>query len=172
MTDSEWVRAAVAQYEGPLLRYALRISGDLETARDIVQDTFLKLCRAERPEVEAHLAQWLYTVCRNRALDLVRKEGRMNHVHTEVADMPDGRDALPAAPVERAEALGRVLALLATLPPRQQEVIRLKFQEGLSYKEIAGITQLTANHVGVIIHEGIKSLRARLGASPRVAREA
>ena len=170
MTDSEWVRAAVAQYETPLLRYALRLCRDLEAARDIVQDTFLKLCRAPRPEVEPHLAQWLYTVCRNRALDVVRKEGRMNHVHTEVADMASDRPP-PAAPVERAEAYGRVLALLATLPPRQQEVIRLKFQEGLSYKEIAGITQLTANHVGVIIHEGIKTLRARLGATPRVVRE-
>jgi RNA polymerase sigma factor (sigma-70 family) len=171
VTDSEWVRAAVAQYEAPLIRYALRICRDLEAARDVVQDTFLKLCRAPRPEVEPHLAQWLYTVCRNRALDVVRKEGRMNHVHTEVADMASDRPP-PAAPLERAEAYGRVLALLATLPPRQQEVIRLKFQEGLSYKEIAGITQLTANHVGVIIHEGIKTLRARLGATPRVAREA
>ena len=95
----------------------------------------------------------------------------MQPVHTEVADLAD-RSAVPHAPAERAEAYGRVLVLLATLPPRQQEVIRLKFQEGLSYKEIAGITQLTANHVGVIIHEGIKTLRARLGATPRVAREA
>ena len=94
----------------------------------------------------------------------------MNPVHTEVAELAGGRNA-PDAPLERAEAYGRVLALLATLPARQQEVIRLKFQEGLSYKEIAGITQLTANHVGVIIHEGIKTLRARLGAPPRVARE-
>jgi RNA polymerase sigma factor (sigma-70 family) len=171
VTDSEWVRAAVAQYEAPLIRYALRFSGDLETARDIVQDTFLKLCRAARPEVEPHLAQWLYTVCRNRAVDLCRKEGRMQPVHTEVADLAD-RSAAPHAPSERAEAYGRVLVLLATLPPRQQEVLRLKFQEGLSYKEIAGITQLTANHVGVIIHEGIQTLRARLGAAPRLAREA
>jgi RNA polymerase sigma factor (sigma-70 family) len=172
VTDSEWVRAAVAQYEGPLIRYALRFTLDAETARDIVQDTFLKLCRADRPEVEAHLAQWLYTVCRNRALDLCRKEGRMHHVNVEVAEMASDRNAAPAAGLEQAEALGRVLALLATLPPRQREVIRLKFQEGLSYKEIAGITQLTANHVGVIIHEGIKTLRARLGATPRMAREA
>jgi len=172
VTDSEWVRAAVAQYEAPLIRYALRFSGDLETARDIVQDTLLKLCRADRSEVEPHLAQWLYTVCRNRAVDVGRKEGRMNHSHTEVADLASERDAAPHAPAERAESYRRVLALLATLPPRQQEVIRLKFQEGLSYKEIAGITQLTANHVGVIIHEGIKTLRARLGATPRVAREA
>lgn len=171
MTDSEWVRAAVAQYEGPLIRYALRFSGDVDTARDIVQDTFLKLCRADRTEVEAFLAQWLYTVCRNRALDVCRKEGRMNHVNAEVAEMASERIA-PTAALERGETMSRVLAHLALLPPRQQEVIRLKFQEGLSYKEIAGITQLTANHVGVIIHEGIKTLRARLGATPRMAREA
>jgi RNA polymerase sigma-70 factor (ECF subfamily) len=47
-------------------------------------------------------------------------------------------------------------------------VLRLRFQEGLSYKEIAGVMQLTVSHVGVLIHNGLKSLRARLDA-PRLA---
>ena len=77
VTQSEWVREALHQFEGPLVRYAQRITGDLEAARDVVQDTFLKLCREDPATVDGHLSQWLFTVTRNRALDVHRKERRM-----------------------------------------------------------------------------------------------
>jgi RNA polymerase sigma-70 factor (ECF subfamily) len=173
VTDSDWVRAAVAEFEAPLLRYALRFThGELDGARDIVQDSFLRLCRASRSEVDGHLAQWLFTVCRNRALDLYRKEGRMNEVSPPSPDYAVSPQAGPTVALERSETIGSVLALVATLPHRQQECIRLKFQQGLSYKEISGITTFTVSYVGVLIHEGMKTLRVRLGAAPRVARRA
>ncbi|MCA9437915.1 MAG: sigma-70 family RNA polymerase sigma factor, partial [Candidatus Omnitrophica bacterium] len=80
MTDKEWIRQALAEYEGPLLRYVHRMVGDLETARDVVQDAFLKLCSSRPEKVRDHVAPWLYTVCRNRALDIQRKESRMNPI--------------------------------------------------------------------------------------------
>jgi RNA polymerase sigma factor (sigma-70 family) len=49
------------------------------------------------------------------------------------------------------------------LPPRQQEVIQLKFQNDLSYQEIAEITKTSANNVGVLIHTALKTLRQRYG---------
>ena len=49
-----------------------------------------------------------------------------------------------------------------TLPANQQEVIRLKFQHGLSYKQIAEVTQLSVSNVGFLIHAGLKTLRQRL----------
>ncbi|HVW37914.1 MAG TPA: sigma factor, partial [Pirellulales bacterium] len=63
-TPSDWLRSVVARYEGPLVRYAARITGDAERARDVVQDTFLRLCEQDRAELDGRLAQWLYTVCR------------------------------------------------------------------------------------------------------------
>ncbi len=42
-TSAEVVQSALEQYEGPLTRYALRLTGNLETAQDVVQDTFLRL---------------------------------------------------------------------------------------------------------------------------------
>ena len=74
---SSWVHAALERYEQPLIRYAARFTGDVERAREVVQDTFLKLCAADRAKVESRLAPWLYTVCRNRALDVRDKEVRM-----------------------------------------------------------------------------------------------
>jgi RNA polymerase sigma-70 factor (ECF subfamily) len=53
------------------------------------------------------------------------------------------------------------LRIVGTLPPRQQEVIQLKFQNDLSYQQIAEIMQTTANNVGVLLHTAIKTLRER-----------
>jgi hypothetical protein len=64
-------------YTMPLIRYAAHIIGDIERAREVVQDTFLKLCHQRPAQIRTHLTQWLYTVCRNRALDVRRKERRM-----------------------------------------------------------------------------------------------
>jgi RNA polymerase sigma-70 factor (ECF subfamily) len=165
--DAAWISAAVAQYEVRLTQYAARLLRDPDRARDVVQDTFLKLWTVDRTEVEAHLSQWLFRVCRNRALDVAKKEVRMrpmdeNHMQVLPAPPP------PTSEHQRAEDArsdnAGVLAMLDELPDKQQEVIRLKFQAGLSYKEIAEVMDLTANHVGVLIHNAIKAIREKLNA--------
>ena len=160
--DADWVREAVAAHEAALLRYARRLVGEPERARDVVQDTFLRLCREDRASLDGHLREWLFTVCRHRAMDVHRKERRMRQPDTTLPDPATAPEADPSARLARRETTHRALALLATLPERQQEVLRLRFQEGLSYREIAGVQQLTVSHVGVLIHNAMKTLRARL----------
>ncbi len=70
-SKAEWIKKALHRYERPLLRYAARITGNAEAARDVVQETFLRLCSAKREKVEDHLAAWLYTVARNHALNVL-----------------------------------------------------------------------------------------------------
>lgn len=163
---AEHVRAAVARYVGPLTRYAMLITGDLELARDVVQDTFMRLCVEKPGRVDSHLAQWLFTVCRNRALDVQRKQSRMEPSSESALNLQESPDPSPAIQVERREAVGEVLALIAMLPPNQQEVVRLKFQNGLSYREISGITNLTVSNVGFLIHTALKTIRRQLPAEP------
>ena len=159
-----WIHAILERFEGPLLRYAARITGDLERARDVVQETFVRLCAQERADVDGHEAEWLFTVCRHRALDVQRKERRMTPTDDEtIHDCPSG-DPSPAALAERDDAHSHVLRALGSLPANQQEVIRLKFQNGLSYREISRITNLTETNVGFLIHTGLKGLRYRLRA--------
>ena len=68
---------------------------------------------------------------------------------------------MPYEQLEQKEATGFLLRIVATLPPRQQEVIQLKFQNDLSYQQIAEITKTTANNVGVLIHTALRTLRQR-----------
>ena len=75
----------------------------------------------------------------------------------------------PDAAAERSEGAARVLRALADLPANQREVLRLKFQHGLSYGEISGVTRLSVSNVGFLIHVGLKTLRQRLGDAAQAA---
>ena len=85
--QSEFIKRALEQYESPLIHYALRLTGNLDRARDVVQDTFLKLCRQPCGSFDGNLARWLFTVCRNGAFDLLRKERRMTTA-VELSEQP------------------------------------------------------------------------------------
>jgi RNA polymerase sigma-70 factor (ECF subfamily) len=152
------VEQALSRYEGPLMRYAFRLTGSRFMAEDVVQDTFLRLCKADRAKVEHHLATWLYTVCRNRAMDLHRKERRMDRMGSDATRLPSLDVPLPAQ-AEAADEHAAVRGALAELSVQQQEVVRLKFQMGLSYKEISEVTGLTVSNVGYHIHAALQRVR-------------
>ena len=159
--NADWLREVIARWEGPLVRYAARVAHDLDLGRDAVQETFLRLCRLnddERSEVAGHLARWLFTVCRSRALDAKRKESRMSAV-LDLDERTSPGFVPPDELLERRETEDRAIALLDRLPDNQQEVIRLKFQNDLSYREIADITGHSVSNVGFLLHTGIKRLR-------------
>src|SRR5207237_3200973 len=148
------------RFEIPLLQYARRITGDREQARDVVQETFIKFQRngaLRRDEP----ATWLFTVCRNAALNVCRKERRMMYVDEEVIEAHKSEEPMPFDQLEQKEATGFLLRIVGTLPPRQQEVLQLKFQNDLSYQQIAEIMQTTANNVGVLLHTALRTLRQR-----------
>ena len=148
------------RFEIPLLQFATRITGDRERARDVVQETFVKLQNNgafQNPEP----ATWLFTVCRNGALNVCRKERRVMFLDEEIIESQRDEQPMPFERMEQREASGFLMKILATLPPRQQEVLQLKFQNDLSYQEIAEITKTTKNSVGVLIHTALKTLRQK-----------
>jgi RNA polymerase sigma-70 factor (ECF subfamily) len=213
-----WAREVVARYEGPLLRYARRLTGCAELAREAVQETLMRcwgderwrrngswpLCdHGSRPGAEArstrrgheghegrtetepasHLANWLFAVCRTRAIDALRKERQMtriaeledeaigrgqratargSHERTPRSRAGDSATSSPAEVVETRDSAAAALRVLEALPLRQQEVVVLKFQGGFSYAEIAAVTGLSVSNVGFLMHVALKTLRARL----------
>jgi RNA polymerase sigma factor (sigma-70 family) len=151
------------RFEIPLLQYAVQITGDRERARDVVQETFIKFQRNGALRREDEPATWLFTVCRNAALNVCRKERRMTYLDEELIEARESEQPMPFEQLEQKEATGFLLRIVATLPSRQQEVIQLKFQNDLSYRQIADIMQTTANNVGVLLHTALKTLRQRYG---------
>jgi RNA polymerase sigma-70 factor (ECF subfamily) len=151
---SRWIVEALELHESSLIRYARWILQDLESAREVVQETFLRLCKEDPARVEGHLAQWLFTVCRNLAFDARKKEARMTPLgDTEIAVAPDMEDR---------RAVSQILQVVETLPKNQREVIYLKFQCDLSYKEISEITKLSVTNVGFLIHSAVRAIRKQM----------
>lgn len=163
--DARWIAGVLDEHGDALLRYAGRLTADAQQARDIVQDTFLRLCGQSRRGLEDRLRPWLFAVCRNLAVDLRKKESRTVELTQTIADSSACvRDAPePFAAHMQAETESEAIAFLAALPGNQQEVIRLKIQEDFSYREIAHITGLSESNVGYLIHTGLKTLRLKMG---------
>jgi RNA polymerase sigma-70 factor (ECF subfamily) len=132
-----------------------------------VQDAFLRLCRQDPERIQGQVVAWLYRVCRNRALDVLSKERRMSQLSPQQAGDCRDRRGDPTAAMERREDAALAAELLQQLPERQREVIRLKVEEELSYREIAEVLEISVSNVGFLLHVGFKTLRQRLG--PRLA---
>jgi RNA polymerase sigma-70 factor (ECF subfamily) len=161
-TKREWFVAMVERFEKPLVAYAVRMLRSLDEAREVVQETFLQLWRADQAELAGREAPWLFRVCRNRAIDRMRKERRMKPADQErIAARPDAGPG-PHEIVEENQRRDRVLEQLETLPDNQREVLVLKFQQGLSYRQISRVTGLSQSNVGYLIHQGIVALRQQL----------
>ena len=158
--------SAGAEYGPRLVRYAASILRDAGRAEDAVQDVRCRLREGEAnaPDDPPALRAWLFTAVRNRCIDLLRKEGRM----TTIAELEGAATAPPqhdpAALASTADDAQAALAALDQLPALQRDALRLRFSGGLSYKQIATAMDKSVSHVGVLIHEGLATLRTRLDA--------
>jgi RNA polymerase sigma-70 factor (ECF subfamily) len=154
-----------AALESRLLCYALRYTGEVGLAEDVVQEAFMKL-HVEFDQVRMP-ERWLYRTVHNLALNQRRRAGR-----TISLDAPDaGPDAatdtadtasFPDEQIIRLEGIGLVRLGLEALDERSRELVKLKFNDELSYKEIAERTGLTVGNVGFILHHALKTIAAEL----------
>lgn len=153
-----WVLSVLDEHEARLTRYAARLVGDEHAARDVVQHAFLRLCDQSPSELDDRVAQWLFTVCRNRAVDVLRSRGRTTSLDKLDAHAGMSKEPDPAVAVEREELYRRLNGLVAGLPPNQREAVDL-WAEGFANAEIAAITGHTEGNVRVLVHRALKTLR-------------
>jgi RNA polymerase sigma-70 factor (ECF subfamily) len=161
----ESIEALFLALESPLLRYALRYLREPDMAQDIVQEAFLRL-HARFDEVREPRS-WLYRTVHNLALNHQQRADRTvplepNPSADHPADDPADPQPLPDEAIARWEGVGLVRLGLETLDPRSRELLRLKFNDGMSYKDISARTGLTVGHVGYLLHHAVKALAAEL----------
>jgi len=152
--------------ESPLLSYALRLLRERAPAEDVVQEAFMKL-HAQFAEVREP-RRWLYRTVHNLALNQLRQSNKIVPLEQpgqgETSTRPDLADPepLPDEQIVRWEGIGLVRLSLASLDERSREVVRLKFDEDLSYKEISERTGLTTSNVGYVLHHALKAIAIEL----------
>ena len=145
---------------------AYGVLGDFQRAEDVVQEAFLKAFRVlDTLREPSRFKQWFAEIVRCKALDAarVRREQTMADVEFSAGDFPYRS---PAGDVEdeqvRRETQQRLLEAIRSLPPPDRTVITLKHMDGLSYKEIAEVTESTVSAVESRLFRARKLLKERL----------
>ena len=158
----EGIQALYAAQESALLLYARTLVNHEEAAQDIVQEAFLRL-HGNLDSVRQPQA-WLYRTVHNLAMNHLRAGRKIVPLEAGPGDRDELSDArpLPDEQIERLEAIGQTRLCLDGLEARKRELIRLKFEEGLSYKEISARTNLSMSNVGYLLHHALKELAVAL----------
>ncbi len=158
------VEGALREHESALVHYvAGLLRGDWERARDVVQEAFLKMCRQDANALEGGEKGWLYTVCRNGAYDRLRQSKRRREESGDWEALQEpGPD--PAETLARSDSAREVWRAVSSLPAKKREVILLRYQQDMSYREIAEITGQPEGTVAYQIHNSLRQLRRTLGS--------
>ena len=165
MTDE--LRTRMVELLPRLRRFAVALTGDLDQADDLVQETCMRaLSRVEQWQPGTRLDSWMYRIAQNLWLDRMRaKKVRGEQVDVESAEAlagPDGRVV-----VEGRLTLNAVSAAMAQLPNEQRLLIALVCIDGLSYKEAAEITETPIGTVMSRLARARRELHARLEGRPQ-----
>ena len=163
----EWatIEQVFTALESPLLAYARRLLGDFAVAEDIVQEAFMKLHTQFQKVLTPQ--PWLYRTVHNLAVDHQRRSNRITLFGDGKDDDSPANDTADSQPmpdeqIARWEGIGLVRLVLETLDDRSRELIRLRFNEDLSYKQIRDRTGLTVGHVGYLLHHALKAMAIEL----------
>jgi len=155
------------ELESPLIAYAYQILRDREEARDQVQEAFKRMIKEEK--LIENPKAWLYRTVRNLCISHMRKHKRMQKEGEEkqldffASQMVETNDSSnPAEKLERSEKINRVIHFVSQLPEDSKALVRMKFQEKLSYREISEKTGLTEGNVGYKLHHVIRDLADEL----------
>lgn len=156
------LEGAMEQYQAALLRYASRVLNNETAAQDVVQEAFIRLHGNldDINERGVQLKGWLFRTTHNVSVDYIRKESRRRLLHqrqaTQVEPYAADRDN------KKSEQHELVLRHLNTLKPKEREVLVLRLQEEMSYKEIAAVLNRSVGYVGTLIHCATKKLTQSL----------
>lgn len=143
-------------------RYFCYRVGEGALAEDLTATTFEKAWakRARYRQDLSSFTTWVFTIARNVATDHFRA-ARATVSLEDAGPLPADAPS-PEATFEQRERFTRLARHIGQLPEREQEIVALKYGVGMSQRDIANLTGLTASHVGVIVYRAVKQLRSAM----------
>jgi RNA polymerase sigma-70 factor (ECF subfamily) len=158
MTDPALLADCFEAHAPALVLYARQWLADRAWAEDVVQDVFIRM--SAQPVAPANARAWLYASVRNAAIDEARSANRRKRREASAATSRRERwfehgpnDLIDAEAVERA---------LATLPPRQREVVTLRIWSEMRLGQIAAIMGIAISTVHDEYRRGLERIRAAM----------
>lgn len=157
-------RNDILPLKNKLFRLALRITLNNAEAEDIVQETLIKVWKKRESwdEIES-IEAFCYSICRNLALDRIRRADKFSESLDETRDTTadTSYSSNPEEQVQQSDRIKLVKELIDHLPEKQRSVIQLRDFEGKSYKEIADIMQMTDEQVKVTLFRARQTIKKK-----------
>lgn len=173
--QSDSLGVLVARWEAPLFRFVSRLVERPDDARDVCQETFLRILdKADAFRDGARFSTWMYQIALNLCRDQTRRKRRWGRLmfsapapatesepEREYA-APESVATSPAAAFEHTERRSAVRRALSALPQDQREVLLLKEYEGLKFREIADVLGVPESTVKSRMYAGLDAMRTSL----------
>lgn len=159
----EEFQSRVLPVKNKLYRFAFRLLGDADDAKDVVQEVFIRVWngRANMDQIQ-NMEAWCMRITKNLSLDKLRATQRRSTQPIEVSYDLQQTDATPDIKTEMGESMQNVSQLIAALPEKQRQIIHLRDVEGYSYNEICDILELDMNQVKVNLFRARNAVREKL----------
>jgi RNA polymerase sigma factor (sigma-70 family) len=147
-----------------LYRFALRITGSVHEAEDVVQEVLEKVWKTapEQSDNVQNWEAWCMTLTRNRSLDKTRSQSLRRTAPLEGVAERSSNTATPAQATEQDDLVARVKLMMQQLPEKQRLVMHLRDIEELSYEEIAESLSISLDQVKVNLHRARKTIREKM----------
>jgi RNA polymerase sigma-70 factor (ECF subfamily) len=165
----EALRRIYDKHHGHLLKLAVVLTGNVDTAEDIVQEVFVNFARsADRFSLIGSLKSYLITstlnCVRNKRRDKKRRKLQNLDETEHIPYMSRGPDQWAVL----SERLQRLSSAMKSLPYEQSEVITLRFEENMTFRQIAGLQKTSISTVHGRYRYGIEKLRSLLNSEVKV----
>jgi RNA polymerase sigma-70 factor (ECF subfamily) len=165
-SESSWARfeQLYRSSRDDVYAYVATLLRDRAAAEDVTELAFERAYRRRRTfdRRRGEERAWLFGIARNATLDELRRRGRVAKLAAEPEDVDAAKVEDDADVALRRTA---VAAALAKLPPRERELIALKFHAGLSNGEIARVLRISESNAGTLLHRVIEKLRKSCNAT-------
>ncbi len=152
----------VLPVKNKLFRFAFRLLGSSEEAKDVVQEVFIRVWngRDQMASID-NMEAWCMRITRNLSLDKIRARQRKATDPIEESFDIQNDSRTPYEATENSENMQRINELIASLPEKQRQVMHLRDIEGYSYNEICEILELDMNQVKVNLFRARNAVREK-----------
>ena len=158
----------VKRYESKIYNHGLRLTGNSSDAMDLMQEVFLGVYRnLHRFRCDAKFSSWIFRIAHNKAVDMNRRKRLMTSPPRfstedegdEFEKFPGKTDLEPENRLGNTEQNARVLKMLSELSSDQRSIVELKIFQSLTFDEIAGLQDISANTAKTRFYSGLKKLK-------------
>ena len=166
--DAKAAEELLGRHERALYNYLWHMLRHTQDCEDVIQVTFAKVLNAlSRYREENHFRSWLFRIGHNEAVNVIRHRKRFvpdaaPEIHPEAQPAASVRPEDPSRQLNRAERIRALNEAIANLPEAEREVVILRLQEDIAFKEIARITEAPVGTVLARMHNAKKRLKTIL----------